>query len=237
MSMIASTLKSTSPKDDDDLRESKWYLAKALDNNDEMRYTKCKNNTTLCVIPKIIHQTWKTSDLKTLPLAFREYHLKWIRLNPNWFIKIWSDQDMLHMVQEYYPKWYPLFEQKRVGGLSAVMKADVFRYMLMETFGGVYVDMDMEPLKPVDELITVLKEKQQKQGRGDGNSNLRCLLGQEPLEHAVLLEYKSHFICNAMLASTPHHPLWTTLLEKVCICETETETECVCVSVCVCVCV
>jgi len=37
--------------------------------------------------------------------------------------------------------------------LAPVIKADVFRLMLMETFGGVYADMDMEPVKPLDELL------------------------------------------------------------------------------------
>ena len=74
--------------------------------------------------------------------------------------------------------------------------------MLMETYGGVYVDMDMEPLRPLEDLLELLRWPE-------------CVLGQEPLEHAVLLEGKRHFICNAVLVSKPKHQLWAVLLDKV----------------------
>ena len=74
--------------------------------------------------------------------------------------------------------------------------------MLMETHGGVYSDMDVEPLRSLDALVDVMGRPQ-------------CILGQEPLEHAVILEGKRHFVCNAVLASVPGHPLWSTLLEEI----------------------
>ena len=50
----------------------------------------------------------------------------------------------------YYPDWSRRMASRM---LAPVIKADVFRLMLMETFGGVYADMDMEPVKPLDELL------------------------------------------------------------------------------------
>jgi hypothetical protein len=134
-----------------------------------------------------------------MPEAFASFHNKWRALNPNWSVKIWSDEDMLALVHKYYPKWRHIFNRVTT---PMVVKADIFRYMLMETFGGVYADMDMEPLRPLDFLLELL-------GRP------ACVLGQEPLEHAAVLEGKEHFICNALLISKPQHRIWNVLLEKI----------------------
>ena len=54
---------------------------------------------------------------------------------------------------------------------TGVFRADTFRYMVLRVVGGVYVDLDVEALRSMDELI---------EGR-------TCLIGQEPAAHAVLL--------------------------------------------------
>lgn len=139
-----------------------------------------------------------------MPAFFRSNHEKWRELNPDWEVKLWSDSDMLALVRQSYPQWLPLFSGWR--SLKPVQMADLFRVMLLETFGGVYVDMDVEPLKPMDELLTLLKSEEE---------NPTCVLGQEPFEHAVLLENRLHFICNAFMASERGHKLWGHVLQYV----------------------
>jgi len=42
-----------------------------------------------------------------------------------------------------------------------------------------------------------------------------CVLGREPREHAVVLEGGRELLCNAMIASSPGHPLWTEVLRQI----------------------
>ncbi|WZN67144.1 glycosyltransferase [Chloropicon roscoffensis] len=151
------------------------------------------------LIPKVIHFTWKHSDLDELPEHFLAFQNKWRKLNPNWLVVVWSDEDMVNIVSRYYPDWSRRMASRM---LAPVIKADVFRLMLMETFGGVYADMDMEPVKPLDELLERLGQP-------------ACVLGREPREHAVVLEGGRELLCNAMIASSPGHPLWTEVLRQI----------------------
>ena len=82
---------------------------------------------------------------------------------------------------------------------TGVFRADTFRYMLMSIIGGVYVDLDMESLRPIDPLL-----------RGQ-----RCLVGQEPSAHAALIVSVSRHACNAWLASAPGVPFWDEVLAEV----------------------
>ncbi|QDZ26039.1 glycosyltransferase [Chloropicon primus] len=150
-------------------------------------------------IPKLLHFTWKTDDLSAIPKHFRDFHLRWKEVNPTWDAKIWTDDDILVLVERHYPKWLRIMKRKL---LAPVVKADIFRYMLMDRFGGVYADMDMEPIKPMEELIRTLGYP-------------TCILGQEPREHALLLEEQEVLVCNAVLVSVPGHPLWQEVLESI----------------------
>lgn len=40
-------------------------------------------------------------------------------------------------------------------------------------------------------------------------------MGREPREHAVVLEGGRELLCNAMIASSPGHPLWTEVLRQI----------------------
>ena len=68
------------------------------------------------------------------------------------------------------------------------MKSDVLRYELMARFGGVYVDFDMEPVKPLDHLL-----------------NRRAFLGriQPTFQQIVVQEIEI-----AVIGSEPGNPFW-----------------------------
>ena len=76
------------------------------------------------MLPKVIHQTWKVSSVRDMPEAFASFHSKWRALNPDWSVKVWSDEDMLALVHKYYPKWRAIFHR---GTTPMVVKADIFR--------------------------------------------------------------------------------------------------------------
>jgi hypothetical protein len=99
-------------------------------------------------IPRIIHQTWRSADLaSTLPSPEAvSASQSWDRLNPGYQMHVWTDDEILRFVRQEYPHALEAYLQLDKGAF----KADLFRYMVLETYGGVYADIDVECLKPVD---------------------------------------------------------------------------------------
>ena len=98
------------------------------------------------MIPKIIHQTWKT---KNLPVDFKKYSSTWKNLHPNWDYRLYDDNDCLFIVKKYFPQFLDTY----LNLPTPVMKADMFRYIILYKFGGLYADIDAEALKSFDQLV------------------------------------------------------------------------------------
>ncbi len=92
-------------------------------------------------IPKIIHQIWLGSEF---PEQYKKYQESWRFYHPDWEYVLWTDAE----VESFSFKNKDLFNQATNYG----EKSDIWRYEILEQFGGVYVDTDFECLKPLDEL-------------------------------------------------------------------------------------
>jgi len=94
-------------------------------------------------IPKLIHQTWKTTDI---PEEWVPYVEKVKALNPDWEYKFWTDQDNEDFIKNEFPDLYSIY----MGLSKDIMRAHVIRYLIMYKMGGVYLDLDYEVLEPFD---------------------------------------------------------------------------------------
>jgi len=93
-------------------------------------------------IPKIIHQIWVGP--KPIPESYKIFQQTWKKFHPTWKYKFWTDKEV---------KYLPLINQELYNKTTDYReKADILRYELLEKFGGLYVDMDFECLKPFDKL-------------------------------------------------------------------------------------
>jgi mannosyltransferase OCH1-like enzyme len=139
------------------------------------------------MIPKLIHQTWKTNQApeKWLPLVQKVQSL-----NPEWEYKLWSDADNDEFVKREYPDFHEIF----TGFSRGVMRADVIRYLIMYKLGGVYLDLDYEMLKPFDfeDWDLVL-----------------------PLNRSIKSGDKADSIGNCFFASVPGHPFWLDVIDEL----------------------
>ncbi|HSI78895.1 MAG TPA: glycosyltransferase [Lunatimonas sp.] len=127
------------------------------------------------MIPKIIHQTWKTNEI---PAKWIPYVKKVQELNPDWEYKLWTDVDNEDFVKSEYPEFYDIF----MGFSRGIMRADVIRYLIMNKIGGVYLDLDYEVLQPFNfgdnKLILPLCRSIKD---GDENDELgNCIFASEP---------------------------------------------------------
>lgn len=92
------------------------------------------------MIPRRIHLVW-LGDAPPERLAGRPE--EWRRLNPGWEVRVWGDADLA---------WLRNLDVFRAAG-PASTRSNVARYEILLRDGGVYVDFDMRPLRPLDEVV------------------------------------------------------------------------------------
>jgi len=140
-------------------------------------------------IPTTLHQLWKTEDV---PARFTTLRETWRKRNPSWDIRLWTDRDLDELVSTRYPELLELYR----GYEAPICRADLGRYLVLETFGGIYADLDCECLKPLDPLL----------------AGLAFVVGVEPdvHRHDGLVERSGldKVLCPSFIACEPGHPFW-----------------------------
>ena len=96
------------------------------------------------MIPKIIHHIWLGK--KSFPEKFKEYRKSWINLHPGWQFYFWTDQNLPEMPFDVEKV---VKEEKYLTSI----RSDILRLHLLNSYGGIYVDTDMECLKSFDEFL------------------------------------------------------------------------------------
>lgn len=136
------------------------------------------------MIPRILHQFWVGPPM---PSAYREFAAGWRRLHPAWDYRLWTEDELPPLrnralydaASELWPDAVNLQRQFR---------SDVLRYELLEQFGGVWVDTDFEPRKPLDGLL----------------AGVSCF---------AAWEIQDSSLCNAIMGAEPGHPFVERLVD------------------------
>jgi len=93
-------------------------------------------------IPKILHQIWVGP--KVPPPYFVVFQEKWKKFHPDWEYHLWTDSELETLNLDLKD----LIDQSP----NYAEKSDIIRSELLDRFGGVYLDCDMEPFQAIDEL-------------------------------------------------------------------------------------
>lgn len=129
-----------------------------------------------------------------------------IRLNPNYKYMIYDDAECLEIVRHQFPEFLDLYLSTDI--ISPVMRTDMWRYMMLYAYGGVYVDSDVQCIKPIDQWGDVFRK--------DGETTtprLDALIGVEILSTPSKGEIQ--FCQWTMAAAQPRHPLFYRTLELI----------------------
>jgi mannosyltransferase OCH1-like enzyme len=138
----------------------------------------------MSLIPRYIHQTWKTTDI---PSVYRSAWLNsWIDCHPEWHYRLWTDHDLGELARQRFPEFYPIFASNTQG----VVKSDFGRLLVLYEFGGIYADLDYACLRNFDNLLS----------RGD-------LI-------VSTMDASLKYIHNALVVSVPRHPLLASVLDR-----------------------
>lgn len=107
------------------------------------------------IFPRKIWQTWKVD-----PLDFAEKDLNvarsWVAKNPAFRYEVLTDQnDMAWVEANFGPDGLDrpdiVFTYREL--TAKIIKADLLRYLVMYVEGGVYADIDVEALRPVQRFV------------------------------------------------------------------------------------
>lgn len=93
------------------------------------------------MIPKIIHQSWKTTDLSSYGFPALLSKDSWKRLYPDFEYKFWTDNDITNYIKQQSFEYQDTFNALD----ENIKKMDFFRYLILHEYGGIYSDMDFVP--------------------------------------------------------------------------------------------
>ena len=99
------------------------------------------------MIPKIIHQIWIQGKDK-IPDKFKDNLIKVKTMNKNWEHIIWDEKSIKEFLKQN-PIWLRTYNELD----HVTQKADYARYVILYKKGGVYLDIDVEVVKPLEGLF------------------------------------------------------------------------------------
>jgi hypothetical protein len=130
------------------------------------------------MIPRTFHHIWLGPD--PLPHEHGPWIKSWKRHHPDWEFRLWTEDDLPED-----PIRPEVLERLR----APVERADILRLEIIYRYGGVYLDTDLECLRPLDPYLD----------------------GQE----FVGVCHKPGRITNTAIAAVPRHPLLERALQEV----------------------
>ncbi len=147
------------------------------------------NNTSVLLIPKIIHQIWLGPN--EIPKAFESFMKNWKDKHPEWEYKLWTDQNLnsfkFNFLKDYFDK------SNNYG-----QKADLLRLEILYQYGGLYVDVDFECLESFEDM----------------NHKYHFYCGIHPPHKIITPSYPLE-IGNALIGSTAEHPIILKTIEFI----------------------
>lgn len=145
-------------------------------------------------IPKKLHQIWlQGPDLKFE--KYRPWQKTWTDNHPDWEYTLWSGEEIEKLIAKFYGWFLPYYKNYP----HWIQQVDVGKYFILDHFGGVYVDMDMRSVKPIDDLVETAETTFFASANNTG-------VGGESVLGSVN---------NCIIGSTPHHPLWSFLFQAL----------------------
>jgi mannosyltransferase OCH1-like enzyme len=123
-------------------------------------------------IPKLLHYVWVGGS--PIPSRFRKNIRSWQRHNPSFEIKLWNESN-INLSEPFIQE---ALRQRAWAKLS-----DFVRLLVVEQYGGIYLDTDVEVCRPFDDLLTC-----------------GCFFGVQSHRD------EDDPVCNAVFGALPHHP-------------------------------
>lgn len=147
--------------------------------------------------PHVIHQTYKTTQL---PPEWAQTPSSWKQQNPSFTYMFWTDKDIEVFTQRYFPQYVDMMR----GFPYTIQRIDTVRYMWMYVYGGIYVDLDLQCMKPILPLLEFYEKV-------FPSTQVLLVMASNGLNSS-----SSHpDLTNAVLVSKPRAPFWLEVLKYI----------------------
>lgn len=86
---------------------------------------------------------------KDYPEELNHIKEEYEKINPNWKLHYYNDEDCEIFIKQFYPEFWECYDKL----IPTAYKADLFRCLIVYHFGGVYCDIKVRILKPLEQII------------------------------------------------------------------------------------
>lgn len=136
-------------------------------------------------IPRYIHYCWFGN--KPIPKIYKKYMKTWEKFCPGYKFMLWNEENFPIEKYKYAAEAY------KEGKMAFV--SDVARIYALEKYGGIYLDTDVEIIRPLDDVL----------------KGYSAVLGWESIRAntmgtGFIAVSKGHMICEKMLEYYEKHP-------------------------------
>jgi mannosyltransferase OCH1-like enzyme len=161
--------------------------------------------------PRKIWQTWKVD-----PLGFEERDLTvartWTQKNPGHRYEVLTDNNDLYYVETHFgptglnrPDIVYMYRSLTL----KIIKADFLRYLIMYVEGGIYADIDVEALRPIERFIP------DRYNERDVEMIIGVEIDQPDFKDHPVLGKKSESFCQWTFMSKPGLPVMMRLVDDI----------------------
>jgi len=92
-------------------------------------------------LPRVVHQQWPNAS--SIPAHFKSWQKSVQKAFPNHTYVLWNDQDARNLIARKHRWFLPTYDAFP----SNIMRVDAARTFVLYEHGGLYLDMDYEPLE------------------------------------------------------------------------------------------
>ncbi len=161
--------------------------------------------------PRKIWQSWKTDPFN---FAQRDSDVArtWTTKNPGHRYEVLTDNtDLLYVEEKFGPSGFnrPDIVTFYRAVNATIIKADLLRYMIMYADGGLYADIDVEALKPVDRFIPA------RYSTADVDMVIGVEIDQPEFKDHPILGQKCMSFCQWTFMCRPGLPVMLQLVENI----------------------
>jgi len=126
-------------------------------------------------------------------------------MNPGYNFSLWTDDSIVRFLADQHARFTPLLKK-----MSNIERADLFRYAVLYTYGGIYADLDAKLLKKIDDWAKIYSLP----------PSTTALIGIEAFlkdnEERKLVSFaRVHQYCQWTMMSAPRHPVMMGVLDLI----------------------
>lgn len=157
----------------------------------------------MATIPRVIHQIWYQGE-DQIPEHLQVYRKTWMDIHPDYTFVLWDQQVIESLMKRYPQNIQDLYNSYDI----MIQRIDFARYVILYTFGGIYIDMDVKCLKSLNNIY-------------DKHVDKNVILSYCPYDfwHSSLLrlvglEANEKLVNNGVIACIPQHPFMLKVIQQ-----------------------